>query len=564
MIGTQPSNHGVRHALWQERRINNHKYGRNSALKARFIRRLILTVAAMSVAAIWAGAATAVAQTQTDTTFSGGTPDANTEVFAGDLALNPDFDVSEEFDGGPALPVGWESVPWGAGGTATVAGGAVTVDGARANTTTGPYASGRSLDFAATFTADPFQHVGLGTTLEGPPWAIFSTGGGDLPLGFYARSWAPGPAGGVAINTPLAIDHTVEHDYGIEWTPTEVRFFVDGDLVATHANSITAQMRPIASDFNVGGGNLDVAFLDLYSYPASGTFTSRVFDAGDSRATWRSLIPTLDTPAGTGVSFAVRTGSTPTPDASWTGFQPVGSGGQLSGPLGRRYLQYRATLTTTDSSATPFVEDVTLGYQVDTAGPTTTISGLTTSGRTARLTFTSEAGATFQCSLDNGPFQACTSPKEYSGLSRGSHRVRVRAIDQFGNVGPAAQRTFTIGSTSGPPPPSQDNTAPRVRPRPRSVVVSQRGRFKLRLRCPSTETRCHIALRVRYKGRTAAFKRVTVDGGDRERVTLRLRRYARIALRNKGRLRVRAFTTARDPAGNRATTRTRLKLRLRR
>ena len=48
------------------------------------------------------------------------------------------------------------------GGSATVAEEVLTVDGARANTTS-LYDAGRSLDFAATFTADAFQHVGFGT-----------------------------------------------------------------------------------------------------------------------------------------------------------------------------------------------------------------------------------------------------------------------------------------------------------------------------------------------------------------------------------------------------------------
>jgi hypothetical protein len=66
---------------------------------------------------------------------------------------------------------------------------------------------------------------------------------------------------------------------------------------------------------------------------------------------------------------------------------------------------------------------------------------------------------------------------------------------------------------------------------------------------------------MRYRGQTIAFKRVSVDGGDTKRVTLRLRRSARISLTVKGQLRALALTTARDPAGNRATTRTRMKLR---
>jgi hypothetical protein len=311
----------------------------------------------------------------------------------------------------------------------------------------------------------------------------------------------------------------------------------------------------------VGGGNVQVDYLDLYpfpiSYPTSGTFTSRVLDAGDHRATWRTLSAALDTPPGTGVTFEVRTGSTPTPDASWTAFQPVGPGGEISGPLGRRYLQYRATLTTTDTSVTPFVERVTLGYDVDTAAPSTTISNVTVSGTTARVTFSSEAGARFECSLDNGPFQACTSPREYTGLAPGSHRVRVRAIDQVGNVGPVAESSFTIAQPVTPP----DTKAPKVKPRPRSVEVSDSGRFRVRLRCPSDEISCRIVLRVRYKGETVARKRVTVDGGDTERVTLRLKRSARAALVFRDRLRVVAVTTARDAAGNRGTTRTRMRLR---
>ena len=106
------------------------------------------------------------------------------------------------------------------------------------------------------------------------------------------------------------------------------------------------------------------------------------------------------------------------------------------------------------------------------------------SGTTARVTFSSEAGARFECSLDNGPFQACTSPRDYTGLTAGSHTVRVRAIDQAGNVGVAAE-----GASPSPP---TDTTAPKVRPKPRSVYVSNKGRLKVSLRCPNNEIRCRI------------------------------------------------------------------------
>ena len=341
------------------------------------MKRLITALVAVIIAVAWAGAATAGAQTQEDTDFSGGTHDGTQVVPPDDLALSPVTDVVADFDG-TTLPTGWEMVPWNTGGSATVGGGVLTVDGARANTTS-LYDAGRSLEFAATFTADPFQHVGFGVDFNDAPWAMFSTGGGALPVGLYARTSAPG---GTQVNTPIAdVDPLEEHQYSIEWTPTEVVYYVDGVEVAVHEIAISAQMRPIVSDFSAGGGSVIVEYLYLDpvpdAYPTEGTFTSRIFDAGDDRATWRTLTAVVDAPENTGVSFEVRTGTTPTPDASWTDWQPVGAAGALPGPAERRYLQYRATLTTTNTSITPSVESVTLAYDVDTSAPVVTIGDVT-------------------------------------------------------------------------------------------------------------------------------------------------------------------------------------------
>ena len=56
--------------------------------------------------------------------------------------------------------------------------------------------------------------------------------------------------------------------------------------------------------------------------PASGTFISRVFDAGDSRAAWGTLTATG---GATGVVFATRSGNTATPDASWSDWATSGA-----------------------------------------------------------------------------------------------------------------------------------------------------------------------------------------------------------------------------------------------
>ena len=76
-----------------------------------------------------------------------------------------------------------------------------------------------------------------------------------------------------------------------------------------------------------------------------------------------------------------------------------------------------------------------------TSGP-----AATTTARSATFTLSSsEAGSTFECSLDGGAFASCASPKTYSGLALGAHELRVRAIDAAGNVDPTpATHGWTI------------------------------------------------------------------------------------------------------------------------
>jgi hypothetical protein len=82
--------------------------------------------------------------------------------------------------------------------------------------------------------------------------------------------------------------------------------------------------------------------------------------------------------------------------------------------------------------------------------PNTTITGVSKSSALRRATFDFKGsgglGALhFQCMLDSGGWKSCTSPKNYTGLSRGSHTFQVRAIDSRGKADPTpAKRTFTI------------------------------------------------------------------------------------------------------------------------
>jgi hypothetical protein len=87
----------------------------------------------------------------------------------------------------------------------------------------------------------------------------------------------------------------------------------------------------------------------------------------------------------------------------------------------------------------------TVQFTVDTVAPVVTITGGptgTVNVPDATFTFTSEAGVTYACSLDNGAFAPCSSPKTYT-VAAGDHTFAVRATDAAGNVSAVATRSWT-------------------------------------------------------------------------------------------------------------------------
>jgi large repetitive protein len=69
----------------------------------------------------------------------------------------------------------------------------------------------------------------------------------------------------------------------------------------------------------------------------------------------------------------------------------------------------------------------------------------------AAFSFTSEPGATFECSLDGAAFADCSSPQEFSDLALGTHTFRVRATDLTGNVESPVSYVWTIEPDTTPP-----------------------------------------------------------------------------------------------------------------
>jgi len=86
--------------------------------------------------------------------------------------------------------------------------------------------------------------------------------------------------------------------------------------------------------------------------------------------------------------------------------------------------------------------------------PDTTITGQPSDPSTAAPTFKFSgsdgvAPLGFECRLDSEGFSSCTSPKNYSGLSGGSHTFQVRAVDADDNRDATpASYTWTVDATA--------------------------------------------------------------------------------------------------------------------
>jgi outer membrane protein assembly factor BamB len=105
-------------------------------------------------------------------------------------------------------------------------------------------------------------------------------------------------------------------------------------------------------------------------YADKGTITSEVFDA-KLVSKWGSLRWQAETPDGTSVRVAVRSGNVAEPDETWSDWSAEQTDGQqatIAAPAAR-FLQYRVTLVTTKPTETPALRSVALRYMTTNQAP---------------------------------------------------------------------------------------------------------------------------------------------------------------------------------------------------
>jgi hypothetical protein len=196
------------------------------------------------------------------------------------------------------------------------------------------------------------------------------------------------------------------------------------------------------------------------------TFNVRARDQAGNISTPAAYTWTIDTtPPDTAISGGPANGGTTGPTVAFTftsepgtTFQCRVDSGSFSGctsPFTITNLtdgSHTFSVRAVDAAGNVDASPASRTWTVDATPPETTVTGGPPAGSTTgpgvSFTFSSEAGATFECRLHTGTFSPCTSPQSLTGLTTGVYTFSVRAIDAVGNVDPTpATRSWTVDAT---------------------------------------------------------------------------------------------------------------------
>ncbi len=199
---------------------------------------------------------------------------------------------------------------------------------------------------------------------DGAVWTWGDNSAGQLGDNSTTQATTPiqvhGTGNSGFLTSILAISGGQSSSYGIKSDGTVWSWGLN-TLARLGDNTTTQRNTPVQVHGVADSGFFDAGYL---SYSTSGTYTSGVIDLTIKAASFSTISFNKTTPTNTSVSIDMRAGdSTNTSDGSWTSWQTgIASGGSISSHGSHRYVQYKVTLTTSDTSVTPSLEDLTFNY----------------------------------------------------------------------------------------------------------------------------------------------------------------------------------------------------------
>jgi hypothetical protein len=235
------------------------------------------------------------------------------------------------------------------------------------------------------------------------------------------------------------------HTYRIEWGQTTTNYYVDGTFRASDNQASTYQ--PFVWLYTLNpGGTVEVDWARVNYYPnTSGQFVSCPIDGGQTTA-WGSLNWTGTVPGAASVTFETRTSPEGNTWSAWSApFTLSGTG--ITSPS-NRYLQYRITLTTSDQTASPEIDQVTIDLN-NPGTPTPTPVTPTPSPTPVPPQQWSHTSVAH--------FTGCSTLNNTVVANANGGEVRLVAILEDYFDGPTVNNTIWRSETYGGPAPSQSN-----------------------------------------------------------------------------------------------------------
>ncbi|HEX2128902.1 MAG TPA: hypothetical protein VHF58_06760 [Solirubrobacterales bacterium] len=149
------------------------------------------------------------------------------------------------------------------------------------------------------------------------------------------------------------------------------------------------------------------------------------------------------------------------------------------------------------------------------AGPA---DGSTTTDTTPTYDLEADTPATFELSVDDGPFAACADPCTTPALSLGTHTLAFRAVDTDGNENPEltpVQRTLTV---TAPVAPRADTDPPETTAKgPKAKIAKARARITFSADEAGARFECKLDRRA-YKPCTSPLRKKVKVGKHKLRV----------------------------------------------
>ncbi len=168
------------------------------------------------------------------------------------------------------------------------------------------------------------------------------------------------------------VTNTDWHYTAITVNGNNIKCYYDGELIFDATDSSFGSGCIGLETGVISSVSYDWVNVTSIDYVNSGILVSSAFDSGADDTEWDTISWSAYTPSETNIQFRTKTAATETELATTPWSDNYEINGSAIASLTARWIQYEATLATTNTTATPILYDVTISYSQTEPSPTPT------------------------------------------------------------------------------------------------------------------------------------------------------------------------------------------------